>query len=51
VEELDHPLVGRYRQATHPVKFGEMPARIRRHAPALGANTEEILGEFDVTLG
>jgi crotonobetainyl-CoA:carnitine CoA-transferase CaiB-like acyl-CoA transferase len=35
----------------HPVQFSETPARIRRPAPSLGENTDEVLREagFDAT--
>lgn len=49
IVELNHPLVGAYRQAQHPIRFGETPASIRRHAPALGADTDAVLGEFGIT--
>lgn len=50
VGEYEHPVVGRYRQARHPIRFGETPANIRRHAPALGADTDELLAEFGIAL-
>ncbi len=46
IQSCEHPTIGAYRQAVHPAKFEKTPASIRRHAPALGADTEEILAEF-----
>jgi crotonobetainyl-CoA:carnitine CoA-transferase CaiB-like acyl-CoA transferase len=46
IEQHEHPIVGPYRQAIHPAKFEKTPASIRRHAPALGADTDEVLREF-----
>jgi len=33
IEELDHPVAGRYRQPRPAACFSETPARIRSHAP------------------
>jgi crotonobetainyl-CoA:carnitine CoA-transferase CaiB-like acyl-CoA transferase len=46
IEEFEHPVVGLYRQALHPAKFEKTPTSIRRHAPLLGADTEEVLNEL-----
>lgn len=46
LEEHQHSLVGRYRQPVHPARFSGTPAGLQRHAPGLGADTDEILGEF-----
>jgi crotonobetainyl-CoA:carnitine CoA-transferase CaiB-like acyl-CoA transferase len=51
VENHVHPVVGEYRQAAHPAKFEKTPASIRRHAPALGADTSEVLQEFGIAVG
>lgn len=45
IQELEHPHSGSYRQAVHPINFGGMDTGVRRHAPALGEHTEEILRE------
>jgi crotonobetainyl-CoA:carnitine CoA-transferase CaiB-like acyl-CoA transferase len=50
VEEHVHPVAGAYRQARHPIQFGCTPAGIRRHAPPLGADTDDILAEFGISL-
>lgn len=43
--ESEHPSAGTYRQPKHPVQFEKTPASIRRHAPMLGEQTDEILRE------
>lgn len=51
IERHQHPVVGPYAQARHPIRFGATPANLRRHAPALGADTAEVLREFGISLG
>lgn len=46
--DLEHPDLGAYRQAVHPARFEKTPASIRRHAPRLGADTDEVLREFGI---
>ncbi len=46
IQPFEHPVIGSYNQAVHPAKFEKTPASIRRHAPALGADTQELLAEF-----
>ena len=46
----EHPLVGTYRQPIHPARFGETPASLRRHAPALDQDRAELLAEFGIQL-
>lgn len=48
VQELpdaEHPEVGRYKSVPPPVRFGGAPASVRRHAPLIGAHTDEVLAE------
>lgn len=45
VIENEHPQAGLLRQARPAARFSETPAAIRRHAPALGADTRAILAE------
>jgi crotonobetainyl-CoA:carnitine CoA-transferase CaiB-like acyl-CoA transferase len=45
VVETDHPRAGRLRQMRNAARFEGTPATIRRGAPALGEQTEEILAE------
>jgi crotonobetainyl-CoA:carnitine CoA-transferase CaiB-like acyl-CoA transferase len=46
VVETDHPHAGRLRQARNAARFEGTPAAIRRGAPALGEQTEEVLAEI-----
>lgn len=50
LREHEHPLVGRYRQPVHPVRFGATPADNHRHAPMLGADTQAVLARFGIEL-
>lgn len=45
MEITDHPTEGAYRALRPPVRFSAAPYRLRRHAPALGAHTQEVLAE------
>ena len=46
LEESEHPHMGRIRQPRPPVHFSHTPARIQRHAPALGEHTDEVLEDL-----
>lgn len=46
VMETDHPRAGRIRSIAPAIEFSRTPATIRRHAPALSENADEILGEM-----
>jgi crotonobetainyl-CoA:carnitine CoA-transferase CaiB-like acyl-CoA transferase len=46
VEELDHPVLGRIRQANPPARFAERRVGELRPAPTLGEHDDEILGEL-----
>jgi crotonobetainyl-CoA:carnitine CoA-transferase CaiB-like acyl-CoA transferase len=46
VREYDHPVVGRYRQPDHPIRFSQTPAGLHRHAPELGADGGVIRAEL-----
>jgi crotonobetainyl-CoA:carnitine CoA-transferase CaiB-like acyl-CoA transferase len=48
VVELDHPAVGRIRQARPAARFDKTPAAIRRAAPRLGEHTAEICRELGI---
>jgi crotonobetainyl-CoA:carnitine CoA-transferase CaiB-like acyl-CoA transferase len=49
-EEVDHPVVGRSRYSTMPMRFSRGPERIHaRHAPLLGEHNAELLHELDLT--
>jgi crotonobetainyl-CoA:carnitine CoA-transferase CaiB-like acyl-CoA transferase len=49
IEELEHPLAGRYRQPRPAARFSETPARIRSHAPLLGEHSAEIAREAGIS--
>lgn len=44
-EWIDHPSEGRIRQMNVPGNWSRTSPSIRRHAPLLGENTREVLGE------
>jgi crotonobetainyl-CoA:carnitine CoA-transferase CaiB-like acyl-CoA transferase len=46
---VDHPGHGPVQMLGFPVKFSEHPCRIRRPAPVLGADTDEVLKEARLT--
>ncbi len=46
VVPYDHPQFGPLRVTSSPVQFAEEPIEVRRVAPEIGANTEEILLEL-----
>ena len=49
-EEVDHPVIGRSRYSTLPMRFSRGPERLHeRHAPLLGEHNEELLGELGLT--
>ena len=41
--EIEHPTEGRLMQSGMPVHFSKTPCDVRRHAPALGEHTDELL--------
>jgi crotonobetainyl-CoA:carnitine CoA-transferase CaiB-like acyl-CoA transferase len=45
---LEHPTEGPYYAIRQPIRFSAAPYRLRRHAPALGEHTEEVLREVGV---
>jgi crotonobetainyl-CoA:carnitine CoA-transferase CaiB-like acyl-CoA transferase len=51
VQEVDHPVMGKMRQATPASHFSKSPAVPSRQAPALGANTDEILADLGLSEG
>jgi len=46
VQELEHPRLGKVRQAGFPLKLSETPATFRGFAPRLGEHTEAVLREL-----
>ena len=45
VVDYEHPKAGRLRQMRNAARFEKTPASIRRHAPALGEQTDQVLAE------
>ena len=43
VTELDHATIGAYPAIAHPLNFGNAESGFDRHAPVLGADTDEVL--------
>ena len=43
IEEHDHPVAGPVRMARHPILYGRTPAALAGAAPALGADTDDLL--------
>ena len=46
VVKVEHPGHGEVEMLGFPIKFSEAPGRVRRPAPDLGADTEEVLREL-----
>jgi crotonobetainyl-CoA:carnitine CoA-transferase CaiB-like acyl-CoA transferase len=44
--ELPHPLAGSVRLVASPIKLSATPVRYRRAPPLLGADSDDVLGEF-----
>ena len=47
--EVDHPVIGRSKVNSNPVKLMSMPPRITCPAPTLGQHNEEVLVELGYT--
>jgi crotonobetainyl-CoA:carnitine CoA-transferase CaiB-like acyl-CoA transferase len=49
-EEMEHPVIGRSRYSTMPMRFSRGAGRVHlRHAPLLGEHNEELLTELGLT--
>ena len=46
VVEMEHPVAGPFQMLGLPIELSETPASIRHEPPALGADTESVLGEL-----
>jgi crotonobetainyl-CoA:carnitine CoA-transferase CaiB-like acyl-CoA transferase len=46
LREESHPIVGTYRHIKSPMKFSSTPTSLRRPAPLVGEQTDEILAEL-----
>jgi crotonobetainyl-CoA:carnitine CoA-transferase CaiB-like acyl-CoA transferase len=49
ITEHEHPVVGRFRQISPPVRFGETKQKAPTPAPLLGQDTEAVLREIGLT--
>lgn len=49
LQELEHPVIGRYQAPGFPMRLSLTPMSIRRPAPLLGQHTEEVLREIKET--
>jgi len=47
IAEIAHPVIGRYRGITQPIRFGRTPGPAPFAAPTLGQHTGEILAALD----
>jgi crotonobetainyl-CoA:carnitine CoA-transferase CaiB-like acyl-CoA transferase len=47
LQEIDHPVIGRYSAPGFPMRLSQTPMRIRRPAPLLGQHQNEILAELE----
>ena len=46
LQELEHPIIGRYTAPGFPLRFSATPMRVRRPAPLLGQHQAEVLAEL-----
>ena len=47
LQEIDHPVIGRYKAPGAPMRFSLTPMRVRRAAPLLDQHRKEILAELE----
>jgi crotonobetainyl-CoA:carnitine CoA-transferase CaiB-like acyl-CoA transferase len=47
LQEIDHPVIGRYTAPGFPLRLSLTPMRVRRSAPLLNEHREEIIGDLE----
>ena len=47
LQEIEHPVIGRYRAPGFPMRLSGTPMRVRRPAPLLDQHREEVLAELE----
>ena len=47
LQEIDHPVIGKYKAPGAPIRFSLTPMRVRRAAPLLDQHLKEILAELE----
>ncbi|HEX6174507.1 MAG TPA: CoA transferase [Candidatus Binatia bacterium] len=47
LQEIDHPVIGKYKAPGAPMRLSLTPMRVRRAAPLLGQHRREILDELE----
>lgn len=47
LQELEHPIIGRYKAPGFPMRLSATPMRVQRPAPLLGQHQAEILAELE----
>jgi crotonobetainyl-CoA:carnitine CoA-transferase CaiB-like acyl-CoA transferase len=47
LQEIDHPVIGKYKAPGAPMRLSLTPMRVRRPAPTLDQHRQEILAELD----
>jgi crotonobetainyl-CoA:carnitine CoA-transferase CaiB-like acyl-CoA transferase len=50
MQEIEHPVIGRYRAPGAPMRLSLTPMRVRRPAPLLDQHRQEILGELEAAV-
>jgi crotonobetainyl-CoA:carnitine CoA-transferase CaiB-like acyl-CoA transferase len=51
VTTLDHPVVGRYRTMTKPVRFSDTPGPAPTASPTFGQHSDEVLAAHGYSAG
>lgn len=47
LQEIEHPVIGRYRAPGFPMRLSRTPMRVRRPAPLLDQHRQEVLAELE----